>query len=440
MSMPVPYTPPDYVPPEEDRGSWSGPERRSRDPINQLSRSFNRLCLEASDRFEIVAHLEALGFNSPSALAKLGVTDHFELATALYDRTPKTFEHKRTGTAYERDWVSPIAMVLTLIVTFVLGAFSTETILAPALWVLVWSQIASSLLSKAEAEIGTGKRLEVLGPLMLLGLAGLGVSRLAVPFGLEALAPALLWYGVAGLLWARWYGPALVLPTATAATFVIGDAARLDAEVAQLASVGLSGALAVPLIVAGTWSTVWWTVRRSNAMAFPALYGIGQAALIVALLRQTPPNAEVLVGALLLAAILLTSRGLLLRFKKALTERLWRDTNGSGFVAFARRALVAYAAVYLVPVGFAGLVWLDFGYQSWFYHWIGFALFGLCLALAVVSLTLGDAATPGLSFLAAGLAVQLAPFPIVCAVLAALQLLVLLVRSARFERYAVYLL
>lgn len=438
--MPVPYTPPDYVPPEQDRASWSGPERRSRDPINQLSRSFNRLCLEASDRFEIVAHLEALGYNSPSALARLGVNDHFELATALYARTPKTFERTRPAMSYDRDWLGAIAMVLTLLVTFMLGAFSTEAVLAPALWILVWSQVASSMLSKADTEIGTERRHEVLGLMMLVGLLGLGASRLVLPYGLEAIAAAVLWFAVASLLWARWPLLALALPIATAVTLAVGDAAGADADLARIVTLTLAGVSTARLLVAATDGALAWAARRARAMLMPALYGVGQAALIVALLRQTPVGADVVPGALLLALILLLARALLLTFKEALTARLWKDTDERSFVAFARLALVGYAAVYLAPVAIAALTRLDGGTQPWHYHWNGFGLFGLCLALAVVSLTLGDIATPGLSFLAAGLAVQVVPFVLVCAALAGLQLIVLLARSARFERYAVYLL
>jgi hypothetical protein len=57
-----------------------GNERRSAHPINQLGRALDQLCLEASDPFEIAAHLEALGYNNANVAARYGVADHFELA------------------------------------------------------------------------------------------------------------------------------------------------------------------------------------------------------------------------------------------------------------------------------------------------------------------------------------------------------------------------
>ena len=64
-------------------------ERRSKEPLNQLGRQLDTLCLEASDSFEIAAHLEALGYNSDEVPARYGVLDHFELAERLFVATPK---------------------------------------------------------------------------------------------------------------------------------------------------------------------------------------------------------------------------------------------------------------------------------------------------------------------------------------------------------------
>lgn len=438
--MSVPYTPPDYVPPEVDQASWSGPERRSRDPIDQLSRSFNRLCLEASDRFEIVANLEALGFNSPSALSKLGVSDHFALAKDLYLRTPTTFERKRTVVKPERDWLGPIAMVLALLVTFVLGAFSTSLELAPAIWILTWSQIAAALLSKAAGEIDLEEHEKVLAILMQLGLVGIAATWIATPFGVGAAAPAFLWFGVAGLLWSRRFGSALALSIVVAIAAGFGIWLSLPPEMAQIVTIAMSGAFAIPLLSNGSRRTLRWALERAPSMGFAALYGLGQGLLIIALLRQTPVDSQMVLGASLLALILLTSRALLLKLKERLTSRLWIDTDVERFVTQARWALLAYAAVYLVPLAISGAARLGSGPQPWMFHWQAFALFGLCLALAVVSLTLGDPVAPAVSFVLAGSLALFVSFLWICVLLAATQLVVLLARSARVERYAVYLL
>lgn len=440
MSMSVPYTPPDYVPPEVEQKTWSGPERRSRDPINQLSRSFNRLCLEASDRFEIIANLEALGFNSPTALHRLGVDDHFELGNALYARTPRTFERKRPAVARDRDWLSPIAMVLALLVTFGLGAYSSSIELAPAIWVLVWSQVAAALLSKARGELDEDAYGPVLSLLLQLGLVGVLATWVGTRFDVAGTTPAVLWFSVAGLLWGRRYAAAFGLPLVSATTIATGMWLDLPPEMAQFVTIALALALVIPPMSGGSRSAWLWAARRMPSMTFAALYGLGQGVLIVALLRHTPAGADVVPGAALLAAILLSSRAMLLKLKEHLSERLWRDTSGRRFIGATRWSLLAYTGVYLAPVAVAGgFYWFQGGWQPWFFHWLAFALFGLCLALAVVSWTLGDAATPGLAFVIAGAVALSGSFLLVCTLLAATQLVLLLVRSSRFERYAVFL-
>lgn len=440
MSMPVPYQPPDYVPPEVAESRWSGPERRSGEPIDRLSRSLNRLCLEATDQYEIVAHLEALGFNSPNALAKLGVDDHFELAEALYVRTPKSVERSRPAFRHQRDWLGPAAMVLALAVTFLLGAYASSAVLAPALWVLVWSQVASTMLAKSFSELDEDQQGGVLALMMVLGVVGIGVVWIVADVGLQAAAPALLWCSTAGLIWARQYAAALVLPITIALAVALVPGGATSVSVGDVVTVALSGSLVLPLALGVRGSALAWTIRRAGTMLKPALYGMGQGLLIVSLVRSTPADAYVLPGALLLAAILLMSQSLLLQLKEALADQLWSTTSPAAFVGSMRRGLLAYAGVYLAPVALAGFVWLGFGPQSWFFHWIGFALFGLCLALAIVSLTLGNLSLPAVAFLAGGVASLYVPFLTVSALLAASLLLVLLVRSARFQRYALYLL
>jgi hypothetical protein len=434
--MSVPYTPPDYVPPEDERSTWAGLERRSRDPVNQLARSFNRLCLEASDRYEIVANLEAMGYNTPSALAKLGVENHFALADALYARTPRAFGDHRPAHTERRDWWGPVAMVLALVATFGLGAYASPLALVAAGWVLVWSQVSAAMLSRAQGELGPDSQRQVLTVLMRAGLVGLGATWVFARFGLEAAAPALLWYAVAGLLWSGRVRLAVAMPSLAlaglAATYLLGWNVALAQWIALLAALGL----AVPLVVAPAAEVRGWAVRSLRHVAFHIAYGVGQALLIAALMRDTPAGADVLPGAVLLAMILLASQALLLKLKEEIRERLWLDREPAAFVAAARWAFTSYALIYLAPVvAGLGIVALA-GAQAWTYYWFALALFGLALALAVVSFTLGDAATPGLAFLAAGIAAWSGAFLVVAILLVVSLYVLLLRRSAQFERYA----
>ncbi len=442
MSMSVPYTPPDYIPPEVSANEWAGAERRSSDPVNQLGRSLNNLCLEASDHFEIVAHLEALGYNSPTALRRLGFDNHFDLATELFNRTPRRGGARRAAAATEHDALTPIAMALTFIVTFALGAFSTAVVLVPAIWVLVWSQVGAALLAKAHGEIEQDRQPQVLAVIMVLGLLGVGAVWGVARFGLEVLAPMLLWYAAASLLWGRRFRQAVALPLLAGFGVTVTMILDLPPLGAQVFAIIAVAAFCAPLLWSRAWEVAPWFARRLGVTLHPMLYGVGQGLLIVALLQQSPAGSEVTPGASLLVAILLGSRRMLLMLKEALSDRLWRERSGADYRRPAQRAVAIYTGAYLVPIVAVALLSHFIAPQAWFFHWQAFGVFGLCLGLAVVSFTLGAAAAPAITFLVAGVVVVLpgAPFLVVGGLLAAVQLILVLTRIPRVERYAVYLL
>lgn len=440
MSMRVPYTPPDYVAPTRDGAFWVGPERRSLDPVNQLARSLNQLCLEASDRFEIVAHLEALGLNSPEALEELGFDDPFDLARDLYARTPRAFTRQRCMVERHLGWLGPIAMVLTLAVTFPLGAFSGTQVLIPAIWVLLWSQLGATLLARAPGDLAAQAQDELLAIVMHVGLAVLLAMWALMRFEVNAAAPAFLWFGVAGSMWSERLRLALALPLVVAVSLAASLGWELEPSVTPSVTVAAAVALSTPILLDGSRRSFAWILRHRGSLPFPAAYGLGQGLLIITLLRDGPTDGHLLAGAVLLATILLTSRALLLALKNRLMRLSWGATNPRRFVTSARRAILAYAATYLIPLVVAIPFERVGTVQTWSYHWYAFALFGLCLALAVASLTLGDTHTPGVTFLAAGVFALFGSFLMACIVLAMVQLVVLLRRCARIERYVVHLL
>lgn len=439
--MPVAYTPPEYVPPEVSATDWVGAERRSSDPVNQLGRSLNSLCLEATDRYEIVAHLEALGYNSPTALKRLGFDNHFDLASELFRRTPRRAVTRRVKSFREHDALTPIAMALTFVITFALGAFSSSAVLVPAILVLVWSQVGAALLAKAHGELELHRQPHVLALIMVLGLLGVGAVWGVFRFGLDVVAPLLLWYAAASLLWARRFRQAVALPVLAGVVLALSTQLGLAPLTVQSFVLVAVAVFCTPLLRARAWEVAPWFVKRIGVALYPTLYGAGQGLLIVALLQESPVGSAVAPGASLLVAILLVSRRLLLMLKDALTDRLWRETGGDQYRRPAQRAVVVYTAVYLLPVVSVALISQFTAPQAWFFHWHAFGVFGLCLGLAVVSFTLGAAAAPAFTFLTAGVAALLGvPFLVVCALLATVQLLLLLQRIGRVERYAVYLL
>lgn len=69
-----------------------GADRRSADPLAQLSRAQNALCTRAVDPLEIAVGLEALGWTDEAAAQLLGRGDLFTLAERLYALTPRRME------------------------------------------------------------------------------------------------------------------------------------------------------------------------------------------------------------------------------------------------------------------------------------------------------------------------------------------------------------
>ncbi len=440
MSQPVAYTPPDYVAPELLDQRWGGDERRSKDPVDILSRSLNKLCLEASDPYEIVAHLEALGYNSATALERLGVSNHFELAQQLYHRTPKVRSRAAPKARVPPDWATPMAMVLSFVVTFLLGAIDRNLVLAPALVVLVWSQVGAALLARARGTLDTAGQAGVLAFLLQAGLVTVAATWPLERFGIGSVAPMFIWFGVAGLLWAERALLALILPLLVGFVLLVESVFSLPPLVTNVCAVCVPLALVAPFAWRGAWSGAKWVGANLDAAFSPFLYGLGQGLLIFALLARRPEIRDLLPGIGLLLVILLLSQPLLVSYKRRVTQKLWDTSDPRRYLGYARWQLVAYVAVYLLPSAAALLFELTRGPQPWTPYWHAFALFGLCLGLAVVAFTIGRPAVPAITFVLAGAFALLgAPFVLSCGVLALAQLLLLMLELRLVGRYAVYL-
>lgn len=466
MSMPVAYRPPLEDDTPTQRGPWSHAERRSADPVNQLGHELNRLCSEATDRYEIVAHLEALGYNTPRMLERCGTHDHFELAEALFGRVPRS-RLWHPATRRERfDWRESVALTLALAVTFVLGTYASGAALVLAVAVLTWSQIAATLVSRAEAELPAALRPRVVALALWLGVVTLSASGALIAADLATLAPPMLWLSLAGLLWSGRRRAALALPLAITAAYLTASlaagplAVSLPAATVSQVVATVGGALGTLVVLAqGPVGVLRWALSRWRVTLLPSCYGLGQGALLIAGLRAAPAGAEVLPGAILLAFILLVSRAALVRFERALTDTLWREHDAKAFATTARRSLLAYLGPFvlpLVPIAALALPVAEGGGVTaatsmspalaevpWLYFWMVFTLIGVTLALGVALLALGNARTPALAVLAAGslaLVAPTVPFVVIASALIAVLGLAAARWLGRVDRYAVHLL
>lgn len=419
-----------------------GAERRSDDPVNQLGRALDQLCLEASDPYEIAAHLEALGYNSTHVAAKYGVADHFELARALFYRTPRRLRISRLpSAAVRRSYARQLVMVLTLLVTATIGMLTSVIAWAPMLWLLVWSQLGGALLNQAKSELGESQQLRILSLLLLFGTAGMALLWLFSPFMLGTATVSALWLGVAGLLWAERVRAGYLLAGSAGALVALSLWGGLLIPVALLGCLAVTPALLWPQlrrVPLGSWR---WAAQRWPQLVPFVLYGLGQGALLLALLYGA--GVEALPGVALFALVLLVAEPQLLRLRARLNLLLWKGENPARYAQLARFAITRYAVLYLLTLLPALLVWFFptlFGSQ-WLFHLFGFALFGLVLVLGLVALSLGDAAMPALIFGVGGAAVVLGlPFLAVVGVMACAEFAALLRHSALLGSYGVYLL
>lgn len=431
-----------YRPPEPTiaRIRWRGRERRAQDPVNRLGRALDGVCRDASDPFEIAAHLEALGYDGERVAVEFGAPDTFTLARELYGRVPRRRPIPRGRTVRDADPLRWVLMVAALLFTAGLGAV-TEGYARPAvLWLLVWSQMGAVLLQRGRAGLPVGV-VGGLAPLVALaGALGMAGSYLIVPFGAATALISLTWLGVALSLWSgrAAAGLAVVLLVAVAAgAGAVAGAGMLWAVVA---------AAVLPIIMLrslrhGVDARILlpWVGRQASALAFPAAYGLGQGLLLLRLVQRADPYA--LAGLVLFAGLLLVSEPALHALLGRMRNALWTGDAAAGYAAGVRRMVLAYAGLYLaLPGVLAALRAAGWG-GPWVTELLAFALFGASLALALVPLALGQLRSPALLFLGAG-ALAVAGLPVL-PLLAILSLSVLagaLLLTREVPRYAVHLL
>jgi hypothetical protein len=421
--------------------STSGIERRSTHPIKQLGRALNSLCLEAADPYEIAAHLEALGYNNRAAIGKFGVADHFELAHELFYSTPRRLPFTRPSAELRRNYTRQAVMVLTLLVSVAMGSFAIVNAWSAVIWLLVWSQLGGALLNRARSELTPLHQEKVLTLLLALGLAGLGMCWLFTLFGPVTASVSLLWFGVAGLLWAERLHTALLLSALIGAECLLVIGLGLP-----LLTLFLGVALTVALILRPFWCWIplhsWrWALAQGPHVGPFIAYGLGQGALLLTLLRGA--GREVLPGLILFALLLLISDTHLTGLRQRLNLYLWREDSAVVYGRLARLTLVRYCAIYLLAFAPALAVYLvpALGGEASLYHLAGFALFGVLLGLSLVALSLGNSLLPAVVFSLGGVLLLLGlPFFWIAGAMALGLFAEMLRRIALLGRYGVYLL
>ena len=417
---------------------WTGPERRSDGPVQRLSRTLNSHCVEAADAFEITAHLEALGYNDGAVLGAYGEHDHFQLAERLFSLTPRRLVFKQPGNRPRPALAKQIVMVFTLLVTACLGLVAPVGAWSPVFWLLVWSQLGSALLNRAQGEFGAAGTRRVLSLLLELGVVGLLAVWFVTPFSLATWTVSLLWLSVAGLVWGERPRLAFVPPLTGALGVGLHLWAGLDLSFVLAGTSLTTLATLAPCIVPPSLDDGRWVLGEAGALLPFALYGLGQGCALLALLSAAQGGA--VPGLVLFALVLLVSEWRLLRLHARLSRYLWEGSDTARYAAKARRAVLAYTGFYLLFFVPALALWLATGAQPYLYYLAGFALFGVTLALGLATLSLGDTTAPAAVFAAGGALLLLgAPFFPVVGVMALTLLLGLLQRCSHLGSHGVYL-
>jgi hypothetical protein len=330
-------------------------------------------------------------------------------------------------------------MVLTLLVTIEISVITSVQAWAPVIFVLIWSQVGSALLTAIEEQREENEREPLLTLLTRTGFAGLAATWLAMPFASEAAIVAVLWLGVTILMWNRQTLLAAVPPLA--AILLLGANLWLDLSLPFMLL--LLTITTLGLLHRLIWSrkqAPWrWLGTQRQEMIPHLLYGAGQGCLLIALLGTSPAATNVLPGMALFIASMLIFDSQLLLLQRRLGQHMWAETNERRYGLKARQSLLLYAGTYLLPFLPAFALWLWLGPQDWFYHWFGFALLGLILSLALVFLSLGDVRTPAVILVIAGPLALTGSLFIVGALVALVELGFLTYRIRASGRYAINL-
>ncbi len=416
---------------------WSGVERRSAQPLNQMARSLGGVCTEAVDAHEVAAYLESLGYNRYRVQADAEMDSTFELADKLFARTPRrSARPRRKVSSYPLAWLRPASLLLTLGVTFLLQTQAAATEWETVLWLIIWAALGVRLVLPTVVETREHQKQMLT---LTLGLGLLGLLATSVPGGVSQteIAVGLLWWNLTGNTWLEQLQrrsrfmhavlpPLLVLATGWLAVLWLSALAVLLVSVASFWSVA-----ALP-----TRMSVSRLPQRADQLGLVTLFGLGQGFLFITLMDH--PGAHLRGMALFVTALLageVAARLLNLELKRLLWSAA--DLSSYGFrVQFGTLSFLTLLAAVpvLTSVGQPLL-----GPEATAF--IPYPLLAAALSLATFLLSLNNLAFPSYALSLAALGILLGlPLGFCLLVLCGCLAVGLLVQLRAVETYAVHLL
>lgn len=347
--------------------------------LQELERRLAAGGLRPVDEYEVVAHLEAMGYDRTRTQEELEVPDVPTLAHYLFPRLQKypAKPPKATLVPSENPWFGRLALLAAT--ALVLWFWQpSQLAVASVLWILAWSHAAAFMVWRLRSYLEPKGVMGGLSAVAWVGLLGLGLSLLGSS-ELRLWGIGLLWLGLALLIWEG-----------------AGFRALAFAALVAMAALGgwpdpwiliLQGLLLIlwsrSLRVWPQWFSLQYSLPRWWQLWPYLLYGVGMGLFWLALPVQALGFAP-----LFLAALLYTE-AVLVGVKRSWKRFFWQQINPARLRWGAQLWVLAYVGL----VSAAWLVVVPLMYTSGASLEIigGLALLGLALALGLLHLSLGQA-------------------------------------------------
>lgn len=425
------------------------------DALDVFSRSVMKtICYEASDEFELVAHLEALGYNSYRTKEEFGLDNNFELAAEIFKRTnrkskPKSF-YSPLQDLKKQQLVLLVAIIITM-VTFL--QVSVNWIIM--IWIISWSFIGNSFIASAIREWNNEEVKKVLSATLYLGLLGFLIIALYFRFDVFSATVAIFWWTIAGWTWRKKLSEASILTGLIPSILLLLSMVLpfLFGSVIPWSTINLFAITILAIFFARhelTWpkiTTLRWMLKNSPNALLLGFYGLGQGLLLMQLVKLTGALGLYwnILGLALCTLLIMMAERLVIWFKQTIAELMWSDDLRSRkhYRNFVEVIVLRYSALPTLALIIVVLFASYDGYNdiNKYIPIIGFVLLGIALSFALALNSLNDTHFAYVSFGLTGLAAALGTVPSLLLMMLTLLLFIRLITyTKQIERYSTHLL
>ncbi len=309
-----------------------GSNERSLRPINKLARSIFDITKNATDVYEIAAHLEAIGYNSYRVKREFGMDNPFELAREIQDITPvqKTEDYFWQKT-FNTMWLKQLTILLAIFATIVIQINSVPQNWLTIIWLIIWSVIGSKLVNKMHAELSLENSGRILAILSFWGFIGL-VSVWALEFpSMPEATVNLLWWILTSLLWAE----SLLQKTTYKGLILVAIAVLAILPIPLFALALLLVAVGIyflwPMLSFPSLESWQWLAKsiQSASILIPYSFGIG---LLLVDLFQTHSKHILIAGGILII-MSFASEWLVIWLRDKLADSLWSSKSNDEYIS-----------------------------------------------------------------------------------------------------------